>query len=119
MPYMVVFTAVMLLWLNALNASPVRTKLIFSRRRKAFSKRRSTFAVRGIWKALGGRLGRRFAPPAPNTPEEIARTVAPPAVTLGAVPESKPVYGAPEEMLMSGEMVKPLINSLRIRCEPL
>src|SRR4029077_698870 len=99
MEYVKVLTAVMLVRLSALNASPVMVKSIFSRMRKVFSSRRSTFAVRGIWKALGGKFGKRFVPPAPRMPEEIAEkhpTVPalhdlPLASRAGAVPESNPV----------------------------
>src|ERR1700730_775323 len=99
MPYIVVFTLVKFVWLRALNASAVKVKALRSVSRKLFSRRRSTLAVRGIWKALGGRFGSRLVPPAPSTPEEIGATqpgagglqTAPEASRAGAVPESSPV----------------------------
>ena len=88
-----VFTAVTLLWLKRLKASPTRLIFQFSRMLNDFWTRRSTSAVRGIWKELRPKKGGRFVPPSASTPlPPVTATKATPlTVCEGALPWIKGV----------------------------
>ena len=98
--YIVALTAVTLLWLKRLNASPIKVSFQLSQIGSCFWRRKSTSDARSIWNEFGASHGTRFVPPSASTPNPPVNPINP--AGLGAFPEMSGVKGAPEEDVTRG-----------------